>query len=139
MRESADAAKVKVEFLQERLLPILETSAQDLFDEGRQSEADRHSAARLRCRHQVDQVRSQRQRSCPRRQVAIAGLLLRPIGAVKDDDTANSASGSTAPSAASAPRISTRLQMLSRFSPKDQQELAMELRRRSSEWEDDAD
>jgi hypothetical protein len=33
MRESADAAKVKVEFLQEPLLPILETSAQDLFDE----------------------------------------------------------------------------------------------------------
>jgi hypothetical protein len=33
MCEFADAAKVKVEFLQERLLPILEASAQDLFDE----------------------------------------------------------------------------------------------------------
>lgn len=33
MCEFADAAKVKVQFLQERLLPILEASAQDLFDE----------------------------------------------------------------------------------------------------------
>jgi phage terminase small subunit len=88
MEQFAEQAAVKVEYLQAQLLPALRSNAQDLFDDT--GELKPVTALQRECSAAIKSIKFDRKTGKVSEivladKIAAAGLLLRSIGAIRDD------------------------------------------------------